>query len=82
MQGIPFRPDWEHVVTPVLDLLSARGDVDAEKLAIVGLSQGGHWVPRAVAFEKRLDGVVDRITTPMLITDPDGERHILRRQPA
>ena len=26
-QGLPFRPDWEKVVTPVVDFLSARADV-------------------------------------------------------
>lgn len=57
-QGIPFRPDWEKVVTPVVDLLAARADVDAERLAIVGVSQGGYWVPRAVAFEKRIAAAV------------------------
>lgn len=57
-QGIPFRPDWEKVVGPVVDLLVGRGDVDAERLAIVGVSQGGYWVPRALAFEKRIAAAV------------------------
>lgn len=69
VQGIPFRHDWEHVVGPVVDLLAAREDVDAERLAIVGVSQGGYWVPRALAFEKRIaaavadPGVIDVSTT-------------------
>ena len=57
-QGIPFRPDWEGVVTPVVDLLTARGDVDPERIAIIGVSQGGYWVPRALAFEKRIAAAV------------------------
>lgn len=58
VQGIYFRPDWEKVVTPVVNRLLARSDVDPEKLAIVGVSQGGYWVPRAIAFEKRIAAAV------------------------
>jgi hypothetical protein len=68
-QGLPFRPDWEEVVTPVVDFLSARADVADAKLALLGVSQAGYWVPRALAFEHRIaagvadPGVVDISTT-------------------
>ncbi|MCS5498728.1 prolyl oligopeptidase family serine peptidase [Cnuibacter physcomitrellae] len=64
-QGIPFRPDWEAVVTPIVDLLLDRSDVDPERLALYGISQAGYWVPRTLAFEHRFaaaiadPGVVD-----------------------
>lgn len=51
---VPFRPDWEHVITPVVDFLEGRPEVDAGRLALYGLSQGGYWVPRALAFEHRI----------------------------
>jgi fermentation-respiration switch protein FrsA (DUF1100 family) len=57
-QGIPFRPDWEAVITPVVDHLLAREDVDPERIAVQGISQGGYWAPRAVAFEKRIAAAV------------------------
>ena len=63
--GMPFRPDWEAVVTPVVDFVVARADVDAARIALYGISQGGFWVPRALAFEHRVaaaivdPGVVD-----------------------
>ncbi len=57
-QDIPFRPDWEQVITPIVDLLEARADVDSDRIAIIGVSQGGYWVPRAVAFEKRIAAAV------------------------
>ena len=57
-QGLAFRPDWEKVITPVVDFLSARSDVDEEKLALLGVSQGGYWVPRALAFEHRIAAAV------------------------
>lgn len=64
-QGLYFRPDWERVVTPVVDFALSLAGVDAKRIAIQGISQGGYWVPRAVAFEKRIaaaiadPGVVD-----------------------
>lgn len=58
--GIGFRPDWEHVIAPVVDLLVERPDVDAERLVLWGGSQGGYWAPRALAFERRIAaGVAD-----------------------
>jgi hypothetical protein len=59
-RGVPFRPDWEAVITPVVDYLLARQDVDAARIAIYGISQGGFWVARALAFEHRIAaGVAD-----------------------
>jgi alpha-beta hydrolase superfamily lysophospholipase len=57
-QEIPFRPDWEAVIGPVIDFLEGRGEVDAERIAIYGVSQAGFWVPRAAAFEDRLAAAV------------------------
>ncbi|KAL8392640.1 hypothetical protein RB595_002728 [Gaeumannomyces hyphopodioides] len=52
-QGLGFIPDWERVVTPLLDgLLSAHADaVDPAAVGLVGLSFGGYLAPRAAAFE-------------------------------
>jgi dienelactone hydrolase len=67
--GVPFRPDFEAVLTPVLDAVAARPDVDADRLAVYGISQAGYWVTRALAFEHRpaaavVDpGVVDVATS-------------------
>ncbi len=59
-QGLPFRADWEKVVTPVVDWALTRPDFDPERIALLGVSQGGYWVPRALAFEHRIAaGVAD-----------------------
>lgn len=59
-QKLFFRYDWEAVITPVVDWATARTDVDAARIALVGISQGGYWVPRALAFEHRITaGVAD-----------------------
>ena len=47
---VSFRPDWEHVITPIVDFLLQRPEVDANRLALYGISQAGYWVPRALAF--------------------------------
>jgi hypothetical protein len=53
-----FIADWEQVVTPIVDYLLTRTDVDPDKLVLTGVSQGGYWAPRAAAFEQRLAAVV------------------------
>lgn len=64
-QKLHFRPDWEKVITPVVDFALTLDGGDPRRLALFGISQGGYWAPRAVAFEKRIaaaiadPGVVD-----------------------
>jgi hypothetical protein len=57
-QNIPFRHDWEAVLTPVLDAILPRPDVDESRVALIGMSQAGYWVPRAIAFEHRFAAAV------------------------
>ena len=55
-----FRPDWEKVITPVVDFAVGRREVDPKRIALIGVSQGGYWAPRALAFERRIAaGVAD-----------------------
>jgi alpha-beta hydrolase superfamily lysophospholipase len=54
LHKLPFRYDWEAVVTPVVDFaLNLRG-VDPDRIALIGMSMGGYLAPRAAAFEHRL----------------------------
>jgi hypothetical protein len=55
---IPFRPDWEKVITPVVDYLLSRPEVDPARIVLSGSSLGGELVIRAAAFEHRLAAVV------------------------
>lgn len=63
-KNTPFRPDWEHVLTPVLDAVLGLEGVDPERIAVYGISQGGYWVARALAFEHRF---VAAITDPGIV---------------
>ena len=46
--GLVFRPDWENVVTPVLNWVLDRPGVDGDRVALLGASMGGLLAPRAV----------------------------------
>lgn len=64
-QGIPFRYDWERVVSPVIDYVVGRNETDSNHISLMGISLGGYLAARAAAFEKRIvncilnDGVFD-----------------------
>ncbi len=58
LRGIGFRPDWEAVITPIVDYLTGHPDVDPLRIALVGWSQGGALAARAAAFEHRLAALV------------------------
>ena len=53
-----FRPNWETVVSPVIDWAVARPEVDPGRIALFGLSMGGGLAPRAAAFEPRIAALV------------------------
>ncbi|KAH6892479.1 Alpha/Beta hydrolase protein [Thelonectria olida] len=59
-QNLGFIPDWERVVTPVVDyVLSEKGHiVDSEQLVLFGYSFGGYLAARAAAYEPRLSAVM------------------------
>jgi len=57
-QGLYFRPDWEAVVSPVVDFASGLPEVDTNRLTLVGTSLGGYLAARAAAFEHRLNACV------------------------
>jgi alpha-beta hydrolase superfamily lysophospholipase len=57
-QGLTLRPDWETVVGAVIDHVETRSEVDADRIALIGLSLGAHLAPRAASAEPRLAAVV------------------------
>ena len=57
-ERLPFRPDWEHVVTPVVDFACTLPGVDPKRIALMGVSLGGYLAPRAAAFEKRISALI------------------------
>jgi pimeloyl-ACP methyl ester carboxylesterase len=57
-RGVVFRPDWENVITPVVDFALTRPEVDASALVLLGMSFGGYLAPRAATKEHRLAACV------------------------
>ena len=55
---LPILPEYEKPVSAVIDFLESRGDVDAERVGLWGVSLGGYYAPRAAAFEKRVKACI------------------------
>ena len=58
LQRLYFRPEFELTLTPWVDQLLARDDVDPAKLVLIGRSFAGYLAPRGAAFEHRLAALV------------------------
>jgi pimeloyl-ACP methyl ester carboxylesterase len=56
--GIPLRPDWETVVSAIVDSLEVRPEVDPRRIVLAGWSFGGFLAPRAAAFEHRIAALI------------------------
>jgi dienelactone hydrolase len=51
---LPIRPDYDVAVTAVLDSLGGRSDIDLDRVGLLGVSLGGYYAPRVLAFEPRI----------------------------
>jgi pimeloyl-ACP methyl ester carboxylesterase len=59
LQNLPFRHDWENVITPIVDYLSEMNNVvDINNVALISVSLGGYLGPRAAAYEPRLKALI------------------------
>ncbi|MEO3891711.1 alpha/beta fold hydrolase [Nonomuraea sp. B5E05] len=55
---LTFRPDYEVPLGAVVDHAVGRPDVDAERVALYGVSYGGYLAPRAAAHDRRVRALV------------------------
>ncbi len=53
-RGVALRPDWENVITPVVNFVLRYPEVDSNRVVLQGLSLGGYLAPRAATREHRL----------------------------
>ena len=53
LQGLPVDPHSEHWASKAVDWLEQQPDVDRRRIGMTGISLGGHFAPRAVAYEPR-----------------------------
>jgi dipeptidyl aminopeptidase/acylaminoacyl peptidase len=63
------RPDYEKPVAAVLDHITERADVDADRIGLAGVSFGGYYAPRAAAFEPRVKALAAWCGTWSILTD-------------
>jgi len=75
-QGLVFRPDWENVVTPVVDFALTWSEVDPEKVALLGWSFGGYLAPRAGSTAR-----LPASPTPASGTSSKRTKPVCRRSP-
>ena len=57
-QSLVLRPDWEAVLGAVADAMVARPDVDASRMAVIGIDHAGYGVARTLAFEQRFAAAI------------------------
>jgi hypothetical protein len=65
---LTYRYDWEVPTVAALDYLAGRPEVDPDRIAYIGYSWGGYFVPRAAAFEKRIAACVAACLLPDVFT--------------
>ena len=53
LQGLPVDPHSENWASKAVDWLEQQPDVDPKRIGMTGISLGGHFAPRAVAYEPR-----------------------------
>lgn len=53
LQGLPATHESERWATACYDWLAAHDEIDAERIGMAGISLGGYFTPRAMAFEPR-----------------------------
>lgn len=53
LHGMTAVVDTERWATPLMDYLQTRPEIDPKRIGLLGVSLGGYYCPRAVAFEPR-----------------------------
>jgi dienelactone hydrolase len=53
LHGLPVDPRSENWASKAVDWLEAQPEVDRARIGMTGISLGGHFAPRAVAYEPR-----------------------------
>jgi dienelactone hydrolase len=58
LKNIKTRPDYEVPGNACIDYLLSRPEVDANRIALLGISMAGYYAPRVAAFDKRIKALV------------------------
>ena len=63
---VKFRADYELPVGAIIDYVLSRREVDAQRLALYGISFGGYFASRAAAHDNRIKALVANSPIPDL----------------
>jgi 2,6-dihydroxypseudooxynicotine hydrolase len=74
----PLRHDYEVPVRYAIDYLTARPDLDASRVGLMGVSLGGYFAPRAAAFEPRVRAAIG-VSGAYNLADSFDQRPVLTR---
>ena len=58
LQNLYMQPDTERYVTPLIDYLQSRSDVDPDRIGLRGQSMGSFSAPRAATGDSRIKAVL------------------------
>ncbi|MEP6609038.1 MAG: alpha/beta hydrolase [Burkholderiaceae bacterium] len=57
-RGLYLNPNFHHAVSAVIDRLSSRVELNADRIGIIGRSLGGFLAPQTAALDKRIKACV------------------------
>jgi len=58
LKNIATRADYEVPGKACIDYLVARPEVDAKRIALIGISMAGYYAPRVAAFDERVKALI------------------------
>ena len=58
LKNIQTRADYEIPGKSCIDYLASRSEVDANRVALIGISMAGYYAPRVAAFETRIKALI------------------------
>jgi pimeloyl-ACP methyl ester carboxylesterase len=56
--GLIFRPDYEVPIAAIVEYCLSRREVDADRLALYGISFGGYFATRAAEHDRRIRALI------------------------
>ena len=71
-ENVPYRPDWENVLGPVVDFALTTPEIDDSKIVHFGYSLGGYLVARYAAYSP-----IPKSTLELIEQNRDDEAHPL-----
>ncbi len=76
---VPMRPDYEVIVSRVVDFIQQRPDLNGSRIGVMGVSVGGYYAARAAAREPRIHATIESGGAYCLADDFDAVPELTRQ---